>query len=102
MVLTANNSSQQFEMNDIAFELKNSDSFLGAMSYFQKKIGHTDHCFTPDEIVFLVFADKRDSHLQQCSECFNKYNDLKEEYSSITVDDEDEIKQAIVENIQQW
>lgn len=74
------------EISSAIFKLDEFESLLGAESYFQKPLGQTDRCLTPEDIVVLVFLDKQDPHLQECSECFRMYQALKD--GEITVAEE--------------
>jgi hypothetical protein len=66
------------EISSAVFKLNEFENLLGAESYFQKPIGQSGHCLTPEDIVVLVFLDKQDAHLQECSECFRMYQALKD------------------------
>jgi len=53
------------------------DSLLGLGSYFQKRIGDTDHCLTGADMVELVFFDQWHEHLEECPKCHAMYDEMK-------------------------
>lgn len=79
------------EISSAVFKMDEFENLIGAESYFQKPIGKTGNCLTPEDIVVLVFLDKWDAHLQECTECFRMYQALKD--GELTVAEDKKQKQ---------
>ena len=65
------------EISKAVLKSKKIDELLSTESYFKKKIGETDECLTPEDVIFArcfgKLDAKKEKHLKECVKCYAMY-----------------------------